>query len=52
MSDSLELFEPEGFIPSDLRPPTLHLNPEKLEESTRKLLQSTKMLTNVLLLNQ
>ena len=29
MSDSIELFEPEGFVPSDLRPPTVTFKPRK-----------------------
>ena len=52
MSDSIELFDPEGFFPSDLRPPTLPLNPEKPGESTKKRLQYIKVPINVLPLNQ
>ena len=29
MSDSIELFEPEGFIPNDLRPPNVTFKPRK-----------------------
>ena len=29
MSDSIELFEPEGFIPNDLRPPKVTFKPKK-----------------------
>ena len=55
MSDSIELFEPEGFIPIDLRPPnvtSLLSSPERPEEQTKKQLQYIKVLINLLLVNQ
>ena len=36
MSDSVELFVPEGFIPSDLRPPNVTLKPRKARQINRK----------------
>ena len=36
MSDSLELFEPEGFIPSDLRPPNITFKPRKARRINKK----------------
>ena len=36
MSDSLELFEPEGFIPSDLRPPNVTFKPRKAKRINKK----------------
>ena len=36
MSDSIELFEPEGFIPSDLRPPNVTFTPKKAKRSNKK----------------
>ena len=32
MSDSIDLFEPEGFIPNDLRPPNVTFKPRKPQE--------------------
>ena len=36
MSDSLELFEPEGCIPSDLRPPNITFKPRKARRINKK----------------
>ena len=36
MSDSIELFEPEGFIPSDLRPPNVTFKPRKARRKNKK----------------
>ena len=36
MSDSLELFEPEGFIPSDLKPPNITFKPRKARRINKK----------------
>ena len=36
MSDSIELFEPEGFIPSDLRPPNVTFKPRKARQINKK----------------
>ena len=36
MSDALELFEPEGFIPSDLRPPNITFKPRKTRRINKK----------------
>ena len=36
MSDSLELFEPEGFIPNDLRPPNITFKPRKARRINKK----------------
>ena len=36
MSDSIELFEPEGFIPSDLRPPNTTFKPRKARRINKK----------------
>ena len=36
MSDSIELFEPEGFIPSDLRPPNVTFKPRKAKRINKK----------------
>ena len=36
MSDSLELFEPEGFILSDLRPPNITFKPRKARRINKK----------------
>ena len=36
MSDSIELIEPEGFIPSDLRPPNLTFKPRKARRINKK----------------
>ena len=36
MSDSIELFEPEGFIPSDLRPPNVTFKPRKARRINKK----------------
>ena len=36
MSDSIELFEPEGFIPSDLRPPKVTFKPRKARRINKK----------------
>ena len=37
MSDSSELFEPEGFIPSDLRPPNVTFKPRKARKLNKKV---------------
>ena len=45
MSDSIELFEPEGFIPSDLRPPNVTFKPRKARRINKKavvIYQSSK----------
>ena len=36
MSDSIELFEPEGFISSDLRPPNVTFKPRKARRINKK----------------
>ena len=36
MSDAIELFEPEGFIPSDLRPPDITFKPRKTRRINKK----------------
>ena len=36
MSDSIELFEPEGFIPNDLRPPNVTFKPRKARRINKK----------------
>ena len=36
MSDSIEIFEPEGFIPSDLRPPNVTFKPRKARRINKK----------------
>ena len=36
MSDSFELIEPEGFIPSDLRPPNVTFKPRKARQINKK----------------
>ena len=36
MPDSIELFEPDGFIPNDLRPPTVTLKPRKARRKNKK----------------
>ena len=36
MSDSIELFEPEGFIPNDLRPPNVTFKPRKARRIIKK----------------
>ena len=36
MSDSVELFEPEGFIPNDLRPPNVTFKPRKARRKNKK----------------
>ena len=36
MSHSIELFEPEGFIPSDFRPPNVTFNPRKARRTNKK----------------
>ena len=36
MSDSIELFEPEGFIPNDLRPPNVTFKPRKARRIYKK----------------
>ena len=36
MSDALELFEPEGFIPNDLRPPNITFKPRKTRRINKK----------------
>ena len=36
MSDSVELFEPEGFIPNDLRPPKVTFKPRKARRINKK----------------
>ena len=36
MSDSIELFEPEGFIPSALRPPNVTFKPKKARTINKK----------------
>ena len=36
MSDSFELFEPESFIPSDLRPPNVAFKPRKARRINKK----------------
>ena len=37
MSDSIELFEPEGFIPNDLRPPNVTFKPRKARRIKKKV---------------
>ena len=36
MFDSIDLFEPEGFIPNDLRPPNITLKPRKARRNNKK----------------
>ena len=36
MSDSIELFEPEGFIPKDLRPPNVTFKPRMARRKNKK----------------
>ena len=36
MSDSIDLFEPEGFIPNDLRPPNVIFQPRKATRINKK----------------
>ena len=36
MSDSIELFEPEEFIPNDLRPPNVTFKPTKARRINKK----------------
>ena len=36
MSNSIELFEPEGFIPNDLRPPNVTFKPRKARRINKK----------------
>ena len=36
MSDAIDLFEPEGFIPSDLRPPHITFKPRKTKRINEK----------------
>ena len=36
MSDSIDIFEPEGFIPIDLRPPNVTLKPRKTRRINKK----------------
>ena len=36
MSDSIELFEPEGFIPNDMRPPNVTFKPRKARKINKK----------------
>ena len=36
MSDSIELFEPEGFIPNDLRTPNVTFKPRKARRINKK----------------
>ena len=36
MSDSIELFEPEGFIPNDLRPPNVTFKPRRARRINKK----------------
>ena len=36
MSDSIELFEPQGFISSDLRPPNVTFKPKKARKVNKK----------------
>ena len=36
MSDAIDLFEPEGFIPSDLRPPHITFKPRKTRRINKK----------------
>ena len=36
MSDSIELFEPEGFIPNDLRPPNVTFKPRRARRIIKK----------------
>ena len=45
MSDSTELFQPEGFIPNDLRPPNVTFKPKKSRRINKKavaIYQSSK----------
>ena len=54
MSDSIELFEPEGFIPNDLTPPNVTFKARKARRINKKAVtvyQSAELI-NVLLLNQ
>ena len=39
MSDSIELFEPEGFIPNDLRPPNVTFKPRKARRINKKAVE-------------
>ena len=36
MSDSIDLLEPEGFIPNDLRPPNIIFKPRKARRINKK----------------
>ena len=36
MSDSIDLFETEGFIPNDLRPPNIPFKPKKARHNNKK----------------
>ena len=36
MSDSIDLFKPEGFIPNDLRPPNVTVKPRKARRINQK----------------
>ena len=42
MSDSIELFEPEGFIPSDLSPPNITFKPRKARRINKNISKSNK----------
>ena len=36
MSNSIDFFEPEGFIPKDLRPPNINLKPRRARRNNKK----------------
>ena len=36
MSDPVDLFEPEGFIPNDLRPPNINFKPKRARRINKK----------------
>ena len=43
MSDSIEFFETEGFIPNDLRPPNISFKPRK---GRRKIIKTVSLYQN------
>ena len=42
MSDSIDLFEPEGFIPNDLRSPNVTFKPRKARRINKKAVEVYK----------
>ena len=50
MSESIEIFEPEGFIPIDLKPPNISFKPRKAKRINKKAVaiyqSSNKRLTS------